>query len=307
MGDVVVEGGGEIMSMGISLACRQKPDKSYNPQVETVKILDRAWEHVSSVPYQVSARWLFYRLLQDGIYRTKKDYNTFLSIMSRARKNEYGPWRRDTLVDDTRTIYPHERGDRDGSAWAEDFKKHGVRCKLDHWFWQQRYVEIWFEAAAMVSQFRHHTSGIDITLRPFQGMPSIYYKNEAARQISEYARKVYDLPVTILYFGDDDRAGHLIAETSIGDIYTWGDVELHVDRIGLNPGDGKRYGIPEDFEHPGNYQWEALNDETAGSLIKDALKHYVDLQVINEIREEEAAVETALMKHLKTFEFVYKP
>ncbi|GAJ17797.1 unnamed protein product, partial [marine sediment metagenome] len=49
-------------------------DKKYEPRKEQADILDRAEEHIRSVPYRVTARWLFYRLLQDGIYHGKDAY-----------------------------------------------------------------------------------------------------------------------------------------------------------------------------------------------------------------------------------------
>ena len=93
--------------------------KKYNPHDATRVILDRALEHLASVSYEVSARWLFYRLYQDGIYIGKNDYkNKFLPMLSRARKGFYGEWRPWTLADDTRIIttqgdgYGDEREDR---------------------------------------------------------------------------------------------------------------------------------------------------------------------------------------------------
>jgi ABC-type antimicrobial peptide transport system ATPase subunit len=48
--------------------------KAYKPRSEQETILDRALELVQGVPYQVSARWLFYALLQEGAYPDKESY-----------------------------------------------------------------------------------------------------------------------------------------------------------------------------------------------------------------------------------------
>ena len=72
----------------------------YTPRREQITILDSAMEHINSVPYVVSARWLFYRLLQDSFYHEKGDYHSrFLPLTSKVRKNFYGLWRPDTLAD----------------------------------------------------------------------------------------------------------------------------------------------------------------------------------------------------------------
>ena len=94
--------------------------EGYTPQKQTAKILDRAFELVESVPYQVSARWLFYRLLQEGWYKTKQDYsNKFLKAVSTARHCFYHDWRPDTLADETRESIAGGTGWQDVKAWIE--------------------------------------------------------------------------------------------------------------------------------------------------------------------------------------------
>ncbi len=91
---------------------------TYTPRGETAKILDRAFELVNSVPYQVSARWLFYRLLQEGFYSTKQDYaNKFLKAVSAARHAFYNGWRPDTLADETRESITGGAGWEDVKSW----------------------------------------------------------------------------------------------------------------------------------------------------------------------------------------------
>jgi len=46
----------------------------YKPSAKTTAILDAARTHVESVDYDVTLRWCFYRLLQDGFYSSKADY-----------------------------------------------------------------------------------------------------------------------------------------------------------------------------------------------------------------------------------------
>ena len=58
----------------------------YKPQPEQAAVLDKAFELVQSVPYKVSLRWLFYRLLQEGIYQDKSGYNNLKYLAAKARK-----------------------------------------------------------------------------------------------------------------------------------------------------------------------------------------------------------------------------
>lgn len=257
---------------------------SYTPQGKGCAILDRAWEHLQSVPYKPSARWLFYRLLQDGFYSKKSDYkNAFLPLLSRVRHNGYGPWRPDTLIDDRRSATIRGEGYDSPAEWAEAIADRGS-VKLSRWGGQSYYLELWYEAEAMSAQFEYYTR--NITLRPFFGMPSIPYKWDIAKSI-EVASERYGLPVVIAYFGDLDTAGETIPETTLADIRGWCDVDFDFVRAGLNPGDEKRYNLPENFDHPGAYQWEALPDSGARELITATVGRYVDFAVMAEVEHEE--------------------
>ena len=272
---------------------------TYNPHGKTEKILAAAWEHLQSVPYKPSARWLFYRLLQDGFYSKKGDYkNQFIPVLSSARKEFYGPWRPDSLIDEGRTPLVRASGDPTVDDWAHGVEQYGIRCELDHFHEQAAYVLLLYEANAMTSQFEHYTERVD--LFPCGGQPSIPYKWDIAKHIEQAAGK-YDKPVTVLYFGDYDEAGENIEQAALTDIEAWCRVPFESVRCGLNDGDGERFGIPENPEKPGEYQWEALDDATAGRLIRDSVAVYVSAGVIREIEQREAEAEAELRAYLSGF------
>ena len=50
---------------------------------------------------------------------------------------------------------------------------------------------------------------------------------------------------------------------------------------------------------PGDYQWEALDDEAARHLITSSLDHYIDLKKIEKIRKNEERAEAHLRKYLQ--------
>lgn len=274
--------------------------QSYTPTGKSQAILDRAWEHVAGVPYQVTARWLFYRLLQEGYYQAKGDYkNKFLKLLATARKSFYGPWRPDTLADDTRSSIV--RGD--GFHTREDWKAAavaGMSCSLHRWEGQAQYVELWFEAAAMISQFQHYTH--DIVLRPFHGDPSLDYKWRMAKGL-ERASDRYDLPIVVFYFGDLDPKGEMIPESALVDIRAWCDVSFEFVRAALNPGDEIRYKIPENFDKPGTYQWEALDDQAAGELITGVIDASIDHEKMQERADLEADTSRQVRLYLRELEF----
>jgi hypothetical protein len=260
--------------------------ETYTPRKETAVMLDRAFEIVNSVPYQVSARWLFYRLLQEGFYSTKQDYaNKFLKAVSAARHAFYNGWRPNTLADETRESITGGDGFANPERWLRAVAK--AECQLDKWYTQPAYLECWYEARAMTDQFRHYTKYV--TLRPMGGQPSIPYKWQAAKDIERAARD-YGNPVVILYFGDLDPAGETISEVIERDISAWCNASFEFVRCGLTEEQVKRYDVPENIEHPGAYQWEALTDEGARDIITENISQYLRHEAFSEIEEQEAEV-----------------
>lgn len=270
----------------------------YTPNAKSRDILARAWEHVQSIPYAATLRWLFYRLLQEGLYSDKKDYRgPYMQLFSRARHNEWEGWRPDTLVDDMHGSIVRGDGFETPADWLDAISTE-LGCNLSHWYAQDYYVELWFEAAAMIRQFKHYTK--NITLVPFGGMPSIAFKYEIAQRLDDMADK-YNHGVKVIYFGDLDPAGMTIAETSVSDIRKWCGVDFEFIRAGLNPGDEVRYRIPENFEHPGAYQWEALNDAAAGELITLAVVEYVNMDIVDQVAARAEKTALAFRKYAEGF------
>ena len=275
---------------GAAFLCLQKAFISlggsvsdYQPRGKTAEILDRAYALVNSVPYQVSARWLFYRLLQEGFYSTKADYaNKFLKAVSTARHAFYKGWKPDTLADETRESITGGDGWENERSWLEAVSE--AKCKLDKWYSQPVYLECWYEARAMTDQFRHYTQ--NVTLRPMGGQPSIPYKWQAAKDL-ENAAAEYGNPLVILYFGDLDPAGETISETIERDVREWCDSDFDFIRCGLTADQVRKYNVPENIDHPNAYQWEAISDQAAQEIITGNLTRYLRHGAIVEVMERE--------------------
>jgi hypothetical protein len=268
----------------------------YKPQERTAQILDRAYELVKSVPYQVSARWLFYRLLQEGFYSTKQDYsNKFLKAISAARHAFYNDWRPDTLADETRESIAGGNGWENGAAWLEAVAR--AECELDKWYTQPVYLECWYEARAMTDQFRHYTN--HVTLRPMGGQPSIPYKWQTAKHLERAARK-YGNPLIVLYFGDLDPAGETIGEVVERDVREWCSASFQFIRCGLTTEQVQRYNVPENIEHPRAFQWEALTDDGAAEIITSNLNRFLRHDAFSVVEEKEQAVSAWLAGKLSS-------
>lgn len=256
----------------------------YNPKPETKALLDRAYEFIKSVPYRVSARWLFYRLLQEGYIKDKKNDGPFWNAIITARKRFYKAWRPGTLVDDTRKRIEKVEGLASISDCITALPRYSdALCdavfKLDHFYHQEHYIEIWFEAKAMIGQFEYYTDSINLV--PFGGDPSISFKWELAKQLEEAVRK-YGKEVVILYFGDYDEKGLQIPESAVNDILAWCRIDFELVRCGLTKEQAERFQLPENPARPDQYQWEALSDEQAEEIITEAVGEYINQSVIDD-------------------------
>ena len=293
---------------------------SYNPSAENKYILGRALDHVNSVPYQVTTRWVFYRLLQDGTYIKKKGYRHLLSITSKARKEFYGGWHPATLADDTRapvlmqrdglySIHPRGWGFKTRKEWLKTLRKE-LNCPLDRWNNQPIYAEIWFEAAAMQGQFLHYANE-NVPLLAFHGDVSIPEKWRAANRLAK-AWETYQHPVEVFYFGDYDPKGLAIPTSAWRDVELWSCliaaqkggkaaarqllIHLNFTRVGINEDQIEEMELPENPERPRTYQWEALDDGQAAELIAEVNEN---LGTFDEVEAQEAEIIEEIRKKLK--------
>jgi hypothetical protein len=244
------------------------------------EILKVARQMIESVPYKVTLRWLFYRLLQQGFYTGKtKGYNQLNGLMIQARRRRYdGYWHLGSFIDEVRTPIPTVCGCRSEREELEELVEKGflLNIQLDHFYKQKFYVECWFEARAMIGQFRQYAKGV--TLVPCGGLGSFSLFWESAGRINGMVDK-YDKDPVILYFGDLDRWGHIIYESARKDMEELVYRPLEFLHVGLTEEQVEKYGIPENPEKPG-YQWEALDDHAAREIIEGAMEEYVDSAIV---------------------------
>ena len=86
-------------------AMRRRPYERISDN--THAMLDTAFAHIHSVPYQVSERWVFYRLWQEGVWwktdtvdAKAKAADDFNSKLSRARHTQFRGWHPNILKSD---------------------------------------------------------------------------------------------------------------------------------------------------------------------------------------------------------------
>jgi len=277
---------------------------SYNPEAENAEWLDWAFERIQGLEYKPTARWLFYRLVQEKGF-AKDDYKKFLGVTSKARKGYYKDWDPETLADDTREITGQL-----GSGFTNPFKWLEAmalkRPKLEIGWHQDRLVIVCFEAKAMVGQFKFLLERERIPLCPFGGDASVPFKYQIAELVNECEQFCHDVdkPIVILYFGDYDQKGLEIPENAMRDIEDWVDrdfkfCDTHDDvedgmvnyiRCGINTEHIAKYHIPDRADDPGKYQWEALDENAAREIILEAVDLHWNRETARKLRRAEAEV-----------------
>lgn len=248
---------------------RSSMKRKRRTKAEMAAIRDRALEHIKAVPYRVSLRWVFYRLLQDGLYGAKGDYTDFKNAAASWRHS--GEWPPDIIDDDQRQVIYRGRYDGRPPAQAalQMIEALEYMAQRSHFHEQPYYVEIWYEARAMTAQFKYYTKGI--TLRPFAGDYSIQPKYQTAKDIED-AWEQFGKPIKILYFGDRDDKGETIdynATFGKRGLAKWCDVDFDVIRGGLTSDQALRFDLPVNPDKPTEYQWESLTDPQARELITE--------------------------------------
>ena len=256
---------------------------NYRPRKEAEAALNYLREKIDKVPYKVSARWGFYRILQGLGYR-KGDYKKFIRWESRARKNFWNGWAPDTFEDDTRQTYWSGGGYSNFKEWVDGRKNlTPIYNAIER---QDRIVVCCYEARAMHQQFEHYVGRYRVSLIPFGGDPSIELKWRIAKEFEEM-NEAYSLPIVVLYFGDFDEKGKMIPLSAFKDIRKWCSAPFEFVWCGLNQEQIKKFKLPRNPEKPKEYQWEALDDPQAKEILLGSLSKYWDLDTIDALKTEE--------------------
>lgn len=236
-------------------------NETYHPRPKTVTLLNAAMLSIRSVSYKVCPRWVFYRVLQQGLV-SKRDIDKFNQTLSRARKHFWNGWTPDLLIDSVRECF-----------WRGEFQLY-FHLELDSISEQDCFVVVMFEARAMYQQFEHYTEPYRVSLIPSGGDASLPLKWEVAKKAESILQK-YGKPTHFMFFGDCDQKDLDIYKAAFKDIVKWCHVPVTVERIGLTLEQAKTFNLPENPQRPKQFQWESLSDEQAASLIVPALEKYV--------------------------------
>jgi len=283
------------MDDGDIIVSRKHPSIPAGVAARAVPVLDAVLEYVNSVPYKVSLRWVFYRLLQDGYLHGKGEYGWLKANVAAARKARWGGWQPDTLVDHTREVSTAP-SPRSASEMVSILPFY-ASIRPDLYVDCEEVPFILFEAETMTGQFAHVAPWCDRAA--FRGDASIPHKWNIAKRCDDLAAR-HDRPVRVLYAGDFDPKGLQIPESAMADIRAWvnPETDLRFTRIGLSAEQARAFGIPEKPESPGTFEWESLSQQNAASLIREGLATCLSLDTVEARLGASSAATEALQARL---------
>lgn len=233
-------------------------------------------KEVKALPYSPSLRWAFYRTM-DKFDLGKNDWVRFKDACSRWRKRRSNGWAPDTLTDSVRSVQYRGFGQVLEQEWRKAMIENSPLSMIYNDV--EFYVEAWFESEAMSGQFEYYLAKpFRITMRPFRGDYTIPMKWDTAKHIDRMCKA--GKKVIILYFGDADAKGEIIPGSALKDIRAWCENDFEFVIGGLTAKQAMDLKLPENFERPGQWQWDALKDKAAKKIIMDTLKKNVNTRAL---------------------------
>jgi hypothetical protein len=108
----------------------------------------------------------------------------------------------------------------------------------------------------------------------FKGDATVDYKWKIAERLTMAHKEYPDKPIVILYFGDCDTKGKEIPQNAIRDIKRWVAFDIDFQVCGLTVEQAKQFNVPVNPFNPRFYQWVALEEKDAETIILSNLRKY---------------------------------
>jgi len=240
----------------------------------------------------VTLRHLYYKLVSRSLIENDvHEYRKVGKLMTYARENHIIPY--DYLTDSSRipSIVSQFDNLKDlGNAAINSYKKR-------RWKYQDCYLEVWIEKAAMTSTIEDITRKYCVPLITGKGYNSLPIIWDAYNRMKEYNKEQN----IILYLGDHDPSGvNMDVDIKNRFMKNFG-IEPDIQRIALTMDQIQQYNLPSQFAKKKdprykNYKnqfglesWEieALPIKIIRELLENKIKEYIDFDKYNRVLEQE--------------------
>lgn len=232
----------------------------------------------------LTARQIFYRLVGAyGFPKTENDYKRLLDYLNRGRRAGFIPW--SAIRDDGSTAVGASRYE-DADDFLASVLDQAKAVEMDLMQRQPIHVELFCEAAGMVPQLVRVARPYGVAVRSSGGFDSTTVKHDLAVFYSQIPK-----PVRVLHVGDLDPSGEHL-HNALGEDLTAFMGQLGglctVRRVAVTPDHQRQYGLAtappkkndkRSFDHSFTVQAEALDPNDLASIVRNAIKEELDLDI----------------------------
>jgi hypothetical protein len=271
--------------------------KEWKPRAESLAIVqhaDRIIADYQSQRLMLTLRQLYYRFVAAGLIpNDQKNYTRLGGIIGDARMAGLLDW--DAIEDRGRNLMG--RSHWDSPADVINSAAYGYHTNL--WRYQQKYVEVWVEKQALESVIGRVANEYDCSYMACKGYMSMSEMYATAQRFKRKYTKGMDCH--IIHLGDHDPSGIDMTRDIRDRIRSDFGARVTVHRIALNMPQIEEYKPPPNpaklddpraknyIELHGHSSWEldALEPSVLHTMIGDAIKEHMDMQLFNDAKAEE--------------------
>jgi hypothetical protein len=192
-------------------------------------------------------------------------------------------------------------------ALARSFERTAGSFQVDRQHGQERYVELWVEAAGMLAQAFKIASGYGVPVYTCSGYLSV----TATKQVADLADG-RDVPTLVLQVGDYDPSGENIFDVLVEDADAFSEGGIEGRRVGITAEQIAAHDIPTSppkrsdtrskrWGDKGTAQCEALPPDLLASTIRGAIEDELDMDAYAEQVERELAQRDEALARLDGF------
>jgi hypothetical protein len=244
--------------------------------------------------WPLSIRAVYYRLLGTGRYaKDPKLAKKISEHVGNARRAGIIPW--DAIHDSSmeRIESPSWRDDRD---WLDAARRAADAFRTDRQEGQPQRLLVWCEAKGMAAMLASVADEFGITVLSGSGFDSVTVRHEVG--VSTWEEIV---PLVVLHVGDLDPHGEAIYRACAEDVIAWADAgggEAEFVRLAVTREQVKTLDLPDDPDHPGAVQAEAIPPATMSEILRDAITSRLDEAALSVTLTKENAFRSRLVGKL---------
>lgn len=190
---------------------RSSDPNQWCPRPEALELIGQVQNVIANSTYQVSVRFLFYRLVGlHGYPKTELAYKNLAELLVKARRAQLIPF---SDIADSDPMLGMGATGFTGRASFLRMKRSANGYDLDPQIGQPYYIELWSEDAGSVPMLAGMTSRYPVDIYSTGGFSSVTVTHAIAKRVMGR-----ELPTIFLHIGDFDPSGESIFKSMSQDV-----------------------------------------------------------------------------------------